>query len=203
MKSNFNDAVKYFQNGKISEAKNICLEILKSEPKDFNALHLLGIIAFQNKNYLKSVETIKKAIEINSDYPDAYNNLAIAFDHLNKFEDAIKCWDKAIEINPNYAEAYNNRGSVLIKLGKKNASFKDFEMAINDKFETSNDYLFKKYHQEFWSGMGVEALQMWIPIYLLPEMGTIEIVKESHTWEHIPHKNREPIEMPKKYESNF
>tara|TARA_B100000686_G_scaffold355016_1_gene469090 strand:+ start:15166 stop:15987 length:822 start_codon:yes stop_codon:yes gene_type:complete len=79
----------------------------------------------------------------------------------------------------------------------------DFEMAINDKYETNNDYLFKKYHQEFWSGMGAEALQMWVPIYLLPEMGTIEIVQESHTWGHIPHKNREPIEMPKNYKSNI
>ena len=33
-------------------------------------------------------------------------------------------------------------------------------MAINDKSEIKNDYLFKKYHQEFWSGMGVEAAIM-------------------------------------------
>ena len=79
----------------------------------------------------------------------------------------------------------------------------DFEMAINDKFETDNDYLFKKYHQEFWSGIGVEALLLWIPIYLIDGMGTIEVIKKSHTWGHIPHKNREPISIPKKHEAEI
>ena len=71
----------------------------------------------------------------------------------------------------------------------------DFEVAINDKNTKDDDYLVKKYHQEFWSGMGIEALQLWIPIHLLPGMGTIEVVKKSHTWGHIPHRNREPIEI--------
>ena len=79
----------------------------------------------------------------------------------------------------------------------------DFEMAINDKNEIKNDYLFKKYHQEFWSGMGVEALQLWIPIFLEKGMGTIEVIEESHTWGHIPHRNREPIEIPEKHHSNI
>ena len=30
--------------------------------------------------------------------------------------------------------------------------------------------------------------------------GQIEVIKGSHTWGHIPHNNREPISLPKKYE---
>ena len=51
MKPNYNDAVKNFQNGKINESKEICNEILKSEPDNFNAYYLLGVIAFQTRNY--------------------------------------------------------------------------------------------------------------------------------------------------------
>ena len=40
------------QNGKINEAKEICEEILKSEPNNFNAYYLLGVVAFQTKNYI-------------------------------------------------------------------------------------------------------------------------------------------------------
>ena len=43
MKSNFNDAAKHFQNGEINKAKEICLGILKTEPDNFNVLHLLGV----------------------------------------------------------------------------------------------------------------------------------------------------------------
>ena len=28
-------------------------------------------------------------------------------------------------------------------------------------------------------------------------MGTIEVIKESHKWGHIPHQNREPTSLPK------
>ena len=79
----------------------------------------------------------------------------------------------------------------------------DSEIAIIDKSVVEDDYLIKKYHQEFWSGMGLEAFQLWIPIHLLPGMGTIEVVKKSHTWGHIPHKNREPLEIPEDHESEI
>ena len=79
----------------------------------------------------------------------------------------------------------------------------DSEFAISDKETENDDYLIKKYHQEFWSGTGIESLQLWIPIHLLPKMGTLEIIKNSHSWGHIPHRNREPIEIPKNHESEI
>ena len=75
----------------------------------------------------------------------------------------------------------------------------NFELAINVK-EESNEYLKKKYHQEFWSGVGINSLLLWIPISLLPGMGTIELIKYSHKWGHIPHRNREPVSIPETHE---
>ena len=133
MKSNYSDAANHFQNGQINEAKEICFEILKTEPNNFNVLHLLGVIAFQTKNYLKSVEIITKAIEINPNNAEVYNFRGIVLVHLNKLEEAIQNWSKAIQIDPNYAKAYNNRGNALIKLKKTDLALKDFEMAIEIK----------------------------------------------------------------------
>ena len=133
MKPNYNDAVKNFQNGKINEAKEICNEILKSEPDNFNAYYLLGVIAFQTRNYKQSEELISKAIEINSENFEFYNFIGIVLVHLNRFEEAIKNWTKAIEINPNSLDAYNNRGNALIKLKKNESALKDFDQAIKIK----------------------------------------------------------------------
>ena len=133
MKPNYNDALKNFQNGKISEAKEICNEILKSEPDNFNAYYLLGVIAFQTRNYKQSEELISKAIEINSENFEFYNFIGIVLVHLNRFEEAIKNWTKAIEINPNSLDAYNNRGNALIKLKKNESALKDFDQAIKIK----------------------------------------------------------------------
>ena len=133
MKPSYSDATKHLQNGKISEAKDICIDILKTEPNNYNALYLLGVIAFQTKNYSKSVEIIAKAIEINPNNSEYYNFKGIALVHLNKFEEAIQSWSKAIEVDPNNVDAYNNRGNALIKLKKNDLALKDFEMAIKIK----------------------------------------------------------------------
>ena len=133
MKPSYSDAAKYFQNGKISEAKDICIDILKTEPNNYNALYLLGVIEFQTKNYLKSVEIIAKTIEINPNNSEYYNFKGIALVHLNKFEEAIQSWSKAIETDPNNVDAYNNRGNALIKLKKNDLALKDFDMAIKIK----------------------------------------------------------------------
>ena len=78
----------------------------------------------------------------------------------------------------------------------------DGELAINVT-DVNDDYLVKKYHQELWSGQGLSSIQVWIPIYLKPGMSTVEVIKESHTWGHIPHRDRQPIELPKKYSSEI
>ena len=82
MKSKFDEALTLFQNGQLNKAKDICLEILKVQPNNFNALHLLGLIAFQTKNYLKSVEIIDRAIQVKPNDADIYNFHAVLLIHL-------------------------------------------------------------------------------------------------------------------------
>ena len=58
MKSKFDEALNLFQNGQLNKAKDICLEILKAQPDNFNALHLLGLITFQTKNTILWIQVI-------------------------------------------------------------------------------------------------------------------------------------------------
>ena len=63
MKPNLNDAVYFFQKGKIDMAEKICLEILNSDPKNLINLNLLGIILFKKKKFTKAIELIKNSIK--------------------------------------------------------------------------------------------------------------------------------------------
>ncbi|OGT25444.1 MAG: hypothetical protein A3I77_03900 [Gammaproteobacteria bacterium RIFCSPLOWO2_02_FULL_42_14] len=69
------------------------------------------------------------------------------------------------------------------------------ELPVNVKDE-ANDSLVKKFHQEFWSGAGYKTCSFWAPIFLEEGAGTMEMVKKSHVWGHIPHQNREPKWLP-------
>ena len=80
MNPKFQKAISLFKKKDFDEAKNICEEILEIE----------------TKNYDLSVELISKAVKINSNNAEAYNNLGIAFKKLNKFDSALESWNLAI-----------------------------------------------------------------------------------------------------------
>jgi hypothetical protein len=69
------------------------------------------------------------------------------------------------------------------------------EVLVNVK-DVTDGYLVKKLHQEFWSGCGLNTLQTWTPIAMEEGMGGIEVIAGSHAWGHVPHRNREPIDIP-------
>ena len=45
----FNIALNSFEKGQLEKSKEICLKILEKNPKDFDTLHLLGILNFFNQ----------------------------------------------------------------------------------------------------------------------------------------------------------
>ena len=61
----FAKALAHHQKGMLAEAREIYVGILKTQPKHFDALHLLGVIAHQTKNNQRAIELIGKAIKVN------------------------------------------------------------------------------------------------------------------------------------------
>ena len=86
MHSKFHQAINFFENGNLNESKKLCLEILKDEPKNFDILHLLGIISFKLEDYKMSADLIAKAVTINPKNAEVYNNQSIVFKKINKLE---------------------------------------------------------------------------------------------------------------------
>ena len=130
MHSKFNQAINFFEKGNLNESKKLCLEILKDEPKNFDILHLLGIISFTLEDYKKSADLIAKAITINPKNAEAYNNQSIVLKKINKLEDANESLNQAIKIKPDFIEAYNGRGHLLVELNQLDAALENFNKAI-------------------------------------------------------------------------
>ena len=85
------------------------------------------------KSAIISKEAIKdfnKAIKINPNYSEAYNNKGIYNAKLNMYKEAIKNYNKAIKLNQNLSEAYNNRGISKAKLNMYEEAIKDYNKAI-------------------------------------------------------------------------
>ncbi len=111
-------AVRHHGAGELSEAEALYQEILKADPKQPVALHLLGVIAHQTGNSANAVELIAQALSLEPDYAEAHNNLGNALRDLGRGEDAAASYHKALAVRPDYAEAHNNLSIALLDLGR-------------------------------------------------------------------------------------
>lgn len=59
-----------------------------------------GITVAQKNLWQEAVYRWQKATEIDPTYAAAFNNLAIAYEQLGKFEEAGKAYERAVELEP-------------------------------------------------------------------------------------------------------
>ena len=101
-------------------------------------------IAAENDPPIISKELIAEVVEVwendsiklNSNNPELFNNLGIAYMKIKNFNQAIQSFKRAIEINSHFIEPYNNLGVSLKEVKKINEAIEYFEKAI--ELETKN-----------------------------------------------------------------
>ena len=130
MESELKKAVNFFNKGKLSNAKKIALRIYDSKPDHFDNLRLLNFICFKKKDFSSALDFINRAIKINPNFAEAYNEQGNALNELKKFQLAIKSYDQAIKLNPKYADAYYNKGLVLYALNEVDLAIENYDQAI-------------------------------------------------------------------------
>ena len=91
------------------------------------------------KKYEEAIIDWSKAIELNSNDADLYNNRGWCKFELKKFEEALTDFDKADELDPNYANSYNGRGWCKLELKKFEEALTNFDKAIE---LNSNDAIY-------------------------------------------------------------
>jgi len=118
------------QQGLLNEAQAIYAQILKKQPKHFDALQLSGAIAIQTKDYKKCLNLLSTAIQIKTNYAPTFYNLGIALHELKKFDEAILNFGHAIKLDPNYVNAYNGLACSLKELKHFEDAIACFDQAI-------------------------------------------------------------------------
>ena len=126
----FANALGLHQKGQLPQAKVGYEQVLEIQPRHFDALHLLGVIAKQTNNPELAIDLMGKAIEINPDVASAYYNRGLALRELKQFDAAIGSYDKAIALKPDYPDAYYSRGNALQEAKQFDAAVTSYDRAI-------------------------------------------------------------------------
>lgn len=77
----------------------------------------------------RAVALYEKALSL-AESPVYYNGLGIAFENLNRTDDAFNAYCRAIELDPSCADAYSNRANVYVKYGKHWQAEDDYKKAV-------------------------------------------------------------------------
>ncbi|CUT01101.1 TPR repeat-containing protein [Candidatus Kryptobacter tengchongensis] len=98
-------AIAHRLKGDFAEAMRVLKKALKIDPNYPETHYHIGLLYYEQGNYLKAIEEFYKAIENylpreRSWMSDAYTALGEAFYKLGMVDDAIKSWKKAVEIYP-------------------------------------------------------------------------------------------------------
>lgn len=104
-----------FHQGQLQQAEQLCRQVLHVSSKNFEAMHLLGLL-FQHANQWPMAEAwLTKALEIDPNNAEAHCNLATVKESLGKLNDARRHFERAIKLDSVMIPALNNYASLLHK----------------------------------------------------------------------------------------
>jgi tetratricopeptide (TPR) repeat protein len=126
-------AIELHQSGHLDRARVLYGQVLDADPKNFDALHLSGVIAAQKKDPANAIKLIGLALRADGVNPAAHaahRNLGLALMTQGLLEPALASFDQAISIDADYADAHFNRGTVLHRLGRFDAATESFRRVV-------------------------------------------------------------------------
>ncbi len=105
-------ALEFHQKGNLDEAERLYREVLTTDPKQADALHLLGMAAHQRGRHERGCEFVSRAIALRPDEAMFHNNLGSMQQALGRADLAEASYRRALQLNARHAAALNNLGNI-------------------------------------------------------------------------------------------
>jgi predicted O-linked N-acetylglucosamine transferase (SPINDLY family) len=118
------------REGRLAEAEHSYQAVLNIKRDDFDSLHLLGVVRWQQRRHDEASRLIKQALRVRPDSAEACANLGIVLQSLEQPGEAIAAYDRALAINPRYAKALCHRGDALRALGRNGEALASYDKAL-------------------------------------------------------------------------
>jgi protein O-GlcNAc transferase len=116
--------------GRIAEAEAVYRSVLAHDPRQFDALHLLGLIRYQQGRAGEAHELLSQAIKLRPRSPQALAILIAALLALGRLEEALAACDRLIALDPRDLDALYNRAVVLSRLRRFDDALLAFEKVL-------------------------------------------------------------------------
>jgi len=104
----------------------------KTERNDAQRYLRLGQMQLEQGRTSQAIESMHKAIELDSKMVEAYNFLGLIYLTNSEFDKAIEQFEKAVDIDPYFTDARNNLGIACRRAGQFDRAEEEFKAALKD-----------------------------------------------------------------------
>ncbi len=118
------------QVGRLPEAAQRCEAILRRNPGNAGARHLLGVIHVQQGRLDSGLSLLAAVVAQYPADPEAHNNFGMALQAAGRQAEAAAEYESALKHRPGYAVALNNLGNALDTLGRGEEAIARYRQAI-------------------------------------------------------------------------
>jgi cellulose synthase operon protein C len=128
---------------RLDEAGKLDQQVLKANPHDTEALVYQGQIQLKQNNATGAVETLKNALQSDSDNALAHYQLGVAYAAQNDQLRAEKEWQEAIRLKPDLFDAQRDLASLELIRGEIDAVVRTAQQMITARPYAPEGYLLK------------------------------------------------------------
>ena len=120
---------RHLQAGQALEAQLCCQKLLAADPNHAGALHLMGLIVLQNKQYDHALAWITRAIA-QDPKAEYLASLGATLSRQGRHEEALKAFDKAVQLKPDDAALWKQLGDALLQLQRYDHALLGFQHVL-------------------------------------------------------------------------
>jgi len=124
------EAGELYCAGRLDAAEQLCREIIASDPRHAEGLHLLGVICSDRNAADEALEWLSRATAVTPGNPRARYHLGNALMSVERFAEAEAEFRQAVALDPTLADAFNNLGSTLGSLQRDAEAVEAYRKAL-------------------------------------------------------------------------
>ena len=133
-------AVEMHKANNLDAAAKIYEKVLASNPKDPDALNLLGLIYYRRHQYDEAFKLIKTAISYSPNDAAFHNNIGNIYFDTDQLDIALSHYNKSLSIDPKQADAASNIANILWKLHRYQEAEDTYDAAMKNQVKTTSYY---------------------------------------------------------------
>jgi tetratricopeptide (TPR) repeat protein len=113
-------------DGAIAQLKGI----LDKNPKDVNALYLIGMAYSKKQMFPEATGAFLQVAEMAPKFAAAFHQLGVCYQQQDQPDMALEAYKKALELDPSNTDAFYNSGLILFKQSRIDEAMVQFEKAV-------------------------------------------------------------------------